>query len=386
MARFIKLLPLILGFFWGGSPLHAEESLLTPFTMKVLAAPVPVKGSDGAFHVVYELKLSNASSLPWVLESLEVLNPDAAKAQLLAWKGDELIKRMELLGARRPIRRLEPSQTAIVWIPLKFTASKDIPSRLTHRLQLSSGKQLLEETGGETAVLKETPVVIQAPLRGEGWIAADGCCESTRHLRALLPVKGRLVTAQRFAIDWEKMGEQKTIFQGDPQKVESYFCYGQSIFAVADGKVVQTQDGLNNQIPGKLPEGIKAEEADGNHVIQEIAPAHYALYAHMIPGSVKVKTGEMLKSGQVIGLVGNSGNSSAPHLHFHVMDGPSALGSNGLPYVLAQFESKEKTPGTAAFDAAEAKGAPVPLLPVSHPGLHRDELPLDQWVIQFIEP
>jgi len=385
MSKIFIILSFALIMFFGGGPLHAEDSLLTPFTMKVLAPPVPVKGSDGTFHLVYELKLTNASSFPWQLESLKVFTAKGDKIPLLTWKGDELLKRMELLGARRPTRRLEPSQTAIVWIPLKLASAKEIPSRLIHHLELSSEKRSLTETGGEVEVSREAPIVVHAPLRGDRWIAADGCCESTRHVRALLPVEGRLVTAQRFAIDWERMGEGKTIYKGDPLKPESYFCYGETIYAVADGKVAGAFDGLPNQVPGKLPEGLKPEEADGNHVIQEIAPGRFALYAHMIPGSVKVKAGQTLKQGQEIGWVGNSGNSSAPHLHFHVMDGPEALGSNGLPYVLSQFESKEKVPGTAAFDEAEAKGTPLTLLPVPQPGLHRDELPLDQWVIQFME-
>jgi murein DD-endopeptidase MepM/ murein hydrolase activator NlpD len=154
---------------------------------------------------------------------------------------------------------------------------------------------------------------------------------------------------------------------------------------VADGKIVFALDGLPNQIPGALPPGLKVEQADGNHVIQELAPGQYGLYAHMQPGSVKVKSGDTVKAGQLLGLVGNSGNTSAPHLHFHVMDRPATLASSGLPYLFSNFELMGRTPGTAAFDEAEEKGIPIPIIPEKNDGLHRDEYPLDQSLINFSE-
>jgi hypothetical protein len=82
-----------------------------------------------------------------------------------------------------------------------------------------------------------------------------------------------------------------------------------------------------------------------------------------------------------MGIVGNTGNSSAPHLHFHVTEGPSTMGSNGLPYVIDSFELIEKTPSTDAFNKAEEEGTPLEVVPVDKPGIHKNELPLDQSVV-----
>jgi hypothetical protein len=66
-------------------------------------------------------------------------------------------------------------------------------------------------------------------------------------------------------------------------------------------------------------------------VVVKIAPKRFAFYAHMQPGSLRVKEGDRVRKGQILGLLGNTGNTDAPHLHFHIMDGPSPLQSNGLP-------------------------------------------------------
>jgi murein DD-endopeptidase MepM/ murein hydrolase activator NlpD len=179
-------------------------------------------------------------------------------------------------------------------------------------------------------------------------------------------------------------GDRK-IFVGDPKDVESYFAYGQNVLAVADAKVIAAVDKYKDQVPGELPPGMTLEEADGNHVVLDLGGGKYALFAHMKPGTVKVKAGDTVKRGQVMGIVGNTGNSSAPHLHFHVMDGPSTLGSNGLPYLIDSFDLIEKAPSTDAFNKAELEGTPLEVVPVDKPGIHKNELPLDQSVVVFPE-
>ncbi len=391
---------------FGSSNAYAEDSakpgtkpdsIFTPVVVSVISAPDPVKGSDGMHHFVYELEALNATGLAWTIDSIDVLGDGKSVA---SFKGEELGSRMELIKDRSPSTTLQPGEAGIVFVHFPLEESK-IPAHIEHSITFSVPNGIPEGfknfagipadsesyayMTGITVVGSPDAIVIGPPLEGKGWVAADGCCDSTRHIRALMPIDDRLVVAQRFAIDWEMINADRFLFTGDPKDVKSYFAYGKNVLAVADAKVITAVDKYKDQVPGELPPGMTLEEADGNHIVLDLGDGKYALYAHLKPGTVKVKAGDTVKRGQVMGIVGNTGNTSAPHLHFHVMDGPSTLGSNGLPYLIDEFESREKAPSTEAFDKSEIEGIPLEVVPVDKPGIHKNELPLDQSVVVFPE-
>jgi murein DD-endopeptidase MepM/ murein hydrolase activator NlpD len=188
--------------------------------------------------------------------------------------------------------------------------------------------------------------------------------------------------AQRYAVDWEQLDADDRIYSGK-KKVENYTIYGQEAIAAADATVVKVVDGLPEQKPGVFPEGISPEEADGNSVILDIGGGNYALYAHFQPGTIRVKEGDRVERGDVLALVGNSGNSLAPHLHFHVMSGPLSLASNGLPYVIDSYTVTGQSAGTDAFDKAEQEGTRLALTPVDPAEKITNAMPLDQRVVDF---
>jgi murein DD-endopeptidase MepM/ murein hydrolase activator NlpD len=118
-------------------------------------------------------------------------------------------------------------------------------------------------------------------------------------------------------------------------------------------------DGIPDQPAGTyIPLG--AAEADGNAVILKLDRGVYAGYAHLIPGSVTVQAGELVRSGEQLGRLGNSGNSTGPHLHFQIMNRPSLLASSSLPFVLRRFDLRGIVPSLEAFGAADANQTPVP--------------------------
>jgi hypothetical protein len=224
---------------------------------------------------------------------------------------------------------------------------------------------------------------IGPPLAGENYVSADSCCDATRHTRAALPVNGRVWLAQRYAVDWEQLDKDHRIYSGPREKLESYTIFGKPVLAVADATVASVTEGQPEQTPGKYPTDISLDAADGNSVVLDLGEGHYALYAHMQPGSIKVRPNDIVKRGQVLGLVGNTGNSVAPHLHFQLVDEPSSLASNGMPYEIDGFQVTGQTPGTEAFDHAEETGTPLAIAPVSPPQSVSNGLPLDQLVIAF---
>jgi len=166
-------------------------------------------------------------------------------------------------------------------------------------------------------------------------------------------------------------------YQGDSTDNKNYRAYGAEILAVADGVVTQTKDGIPQNVPNQPPiVPITLETVGGNHVIMEIGSGEigsglFAFYAHMQPGSVRVKVGDKVRRGQVLGLLGNSGNSSEPHLHFHICNANSELACEGLPYALTSYELQGKGEG---WKPSEAHPAPVK---------HEMELPTEDEVFRF---
>jgi Peptidase family M23 len=358
---------------------------MTPLLLAVQDAPVPFMGSDGQIHLVYELGMTNFSSADIAVEKVEVVG-DGSVLQTLDTAA--IAGRLQPAGLREPAGTLAKSTHGLLFLNIAVAPGSKIPSELSHRIALRVSaappeQQELSESGGATAVDKQSVALIGPPLKGERYIAADSCCDATRHQRAALPVNGRAWLAQRFAVDWEQMDATRHIYTGPREKLESYAIFGQPALAVANAVVASVIEGQPEQTPGSYPTNIALDKADGNCVILQLGEKRYALYAHLQPGSIKVHSGEKVHPGQVLGLVGDTGNSIVPHLHFQVMDGPSSFSSNGLPYEISNFQVTGKSPGTEAFDKAETDGTPLPVTPISPPQAVKQAMPLDQTIISF---
>jgi hypothetical protein len=365
---------------------HAEGSeKMTPLLLAIQDVPVPFMGSDGRVHLVYELGMTNFSSGDIAVEKVEVLG-DGAILQTLDTAA--VAGRLQPAGVREPSGTLARSTRALLFLDVSLAAGAKAPTELSHRVTMRAsaappGQQEFNENGGTTSVEKQAVAVVSPPLRGDHYISADSCCDATRHTRAALPVNGRVWVAQRYAVDWEQTDASGRIYAGPREKLESYAIFGKPVLAVANAVVVSVIDGLPEQTPGKYPTNIPLDQADGNSVILDLGEHQYALYAHMQPGSIKVRSGEKVHPGQVIGLVGDTGNSIVPHLHFQVTAGPSSLSANGLPYEISEFQVTGKTGGTEAFDKAESDGTPLAITPTDPAQVVKQALPLDQLIISF---
>jgi murein DD-endopeptidase MepM/ murein hydrolase activator NlpD len=369
------------------------DEVFSSVSVRPLSDPNPVLGADGRMHLAYELMVANPSNLFVTLDKVEAV--DGAGRSLWALDGDRLAALTKLYAGE--VRTLAPGGTGIVFMDVNYAPGETPAATVLARI--SATRQAAGPGGKPAPLPKDFPfpatfaftganvtpgkpaVVIAPPLKGTGWVAVNGCCDAiTSHRGAVLAVNGELRIPERFAIDWVKLDQGGRMFTGDISKLKSYAYYGTPILAVADGVVVNLYDGADEQVPGGDAKGITPENVGGNMLVVDIGGGAYAFYAHMQRGSLKVKLGDHVKTGQPIGLLGDTGNSTAPHLHFHVMDRPSPLDANGLPYVFTRFSSRGVlAPGS---DDAMQKGAAAKIDP-RLAGEHKDELPLNNEVVDF---
>ncbi len=363
----------------------------------LVASPLPANtrlflGTDGRRHIVYELVLTNTSSTPASLKKIEVLDGNSPSKPLASYEGPSLLLCLKTTGraaAENPT--IDFNSTRLFLIDLVLDPAATPPEQLLHHIEVlgapgpgPGSPVLLSYTVARLDVSRKLPV-ISPPLSGKGWVALNGCCgPDSIHRSSSLPVNGKICFAQRFAIDWMRLDAAGRFVHGDPSDVHSYESYGADVIAVADGTVIEILNDLDDQKPGTLPDPktITLQNVDGNHVVLDLGDGVFAFYAHLQKGSVRVAAGDRVKRGQLLGKLGNTGNTSGPHLHFHLMESPSVLGSNGIPYVIDSFAiaGQVSAPEFAAATGVEgdwSKGR----LPSQSP--RHDQYPLDLNIVDF---
>jgi murein DD-endopeptidase MepM/ murein hydrolase activator NlpD len=355
---------------------HTPKPLLPGFDTVIPVAPTAFK-ADGKWHLVYELHISNMDKWEYAFTRIEVVSADAAQKTLATFSGadlDGMFSHPGLPDAEK-VSKLAPGEFGAVFLWVTFDKLEDIPAAIAQRIRVKIGDypEALSVVTPPTSVDKHPVVVISSPLVGQDWVAANGPSNTSLHRRALIPVNGHAYISQRFAIDWVQVYPDGKTYRGDPSDNKNYRAYGTEIHAVADGVVTQVGDGIPQNTPGakSLAVPITLETIGGNHVIMDIGNGLFAFYAHMQPGSLHVKVGDKVTRGQVLGLLGNTGNSSEPHLHFQICSANSELGSEGLPYAFAAFEVQGK-PGEDELSA----------IPGS-PAKHEMEIPTELEIVRF---
>lgn len=180
------------------------------------------------------------------------------------------------------------------------------------------------------------------PLKGSLCIVQNPMC-LTAHRQAL---------SQEFAIDifdsrLGESGEFSSASTPSPKKLSDYYIFGREIIAIGDGIVEEIGDKFPEaemSNPENFSEEFFAELRKqlvpqigfmnftcGNYIIINHNNGEFSFYGHLSEGSIRVKVGDQVRQGEIIGKVGNTGHSTEPHLHFHLMDSKDFLGANGLP-------------------------------------------------------
>jgi len=321
-----------------------------PLYMRVVATPYPPEAQilDGAGHrhSAYELYVTNWGKTPLKITKLDVNGKDDEKiVATLSATGKQLAAMFVPVngdGTKPNDPALKPGETGVFFIFVDWLPGQDDPDTFDTAITIEQHGERSGSGTIHTAALEinqDDPIVIRSPLLGKNWLAANGPSNTSAHRRAMLPVNGLPHIGQRYAIDWIQLGDDGRAFTGDEHDNKSYHAWDQEIHAVADGKIVEVKDGIPENVPnsGKLAVQMTYDTLPGNHIIQELSEGHYAAYAHLRPGTIKVKVGDTVKSGDVIAHLGNTGNSSEPHLHFQVCDAPSFPASEGLPFAIEQY-------------------------------------------------
>lgn len=363
----------------------AQRISAVPVDVEVSMAPTPVR-ADGKIHLLYELHLTNFRAKSLELTRLEVLKDEVNALPLASYKDAELDSRLARPGAPSDLadkRVIGGGMRAVVFLEITFDKDTDVPVALRHRLYFKSddinGEERLIE-GARVLIRSSPPPVVGAPLRGDGWVALSALSNTNSHRRTIVVVNGKARIAQRFATDWTRIGADGLAFRGDPSKNANWSAYGAEVLAVANATVVDVKDGIleNDPTADKKAVPITLETVGGNYMILDLGNGYFAFYAHLQPKSIRVKIGNKVRRGQVMALLGNSGQADAPHLHFHITDGNSPLGAEGVPYVIELFEMQGILPSKGLLIEGGWKPQPSAII-----DKRRLEIPIENAVVRF---
>jgi len=226
----------------------------------------------------------------------------------------------------------------------QFLSYKGEADRLRVTVQIADSA---DRPTGELAIRHGAAGRFRFPLEGR-WFLGAGATPHSHH---------RWAVPEEFALDLVQIGAGGKSHRGDGTRMEDYYAYGAKVLAIATGEVVKVHDGEADNV-GMLRRPTEAladyqrrlmagqgellnagvDAIAGNHVVIRHADGVHGVYAHLKPGSLKVAVGDMVAVGQQIAGLGGSGNSTEPHLHFHLCDAARALHCNGLPVEFDNIE------------------------------------------------
>jgi hypothetical protein len=204
-------------------------------------------------YLMYELHLTNFMPMPISLSRIEVLDADAGTSKLIAtFETAQLETMLQPLGGKAlsdPKDRLviADGQSAIAFMSIALDRGSHIPNRLLHRVSTVDS----EEEGVVISTHHTELHVLGPPVEGADWLADDGPSndQDNHHRRGVVIFDGKPVDSRRYAIDW-KQARDGASFSGDARDVRSYYSYGKTVLAVADGRVVTARDSLPDNVPG----------------------------------------------------------------------------------------------------------------------------------------
>jgi Peptidase family M23 len=302
---------------------------------------------------VYELYLTNFTNASLALQRVEVLDADGGVHQpIVVFEGEPLDSILQPVGTQTgggaSAHQLLAGGRVVIFMWVAFEPGARVPKKLGHRVVTADATVEGAVIGTHYTELKS----LGSPVQGGNWVADDAPSNDAdnHHRRGISILDGQALISRRYAIDWTSV-ENGRSFSGDASDKRSYHAYGKPVLAVADATVIVARDGLPDNVPGhNTPEHegfhpavpITLDTVGGNTVILGLGNGQYAYYFHLQPGSLRVKAGDRVRRGQVLALIGNSGDSREPHVHFEVTTSAKPSAGEGLPYLIDQYRVKSE--------------------------------------------
>jgi hypothetical protein len=379
----------------------------TPLTLRILQQSlIPVPATDGFVHLAYAAQATNLDRQAALIDEITPVDPlhgfrPTGSSGVVDMNGRSITGTLrpfkpplvDGLQSQNPVdtRSLPGGGSGTGFFDVRYPNIQAVPSLLAHRLvvALLGHGGLTTELTDPIPVGCDAPVVLSPPLVGSRWWNGNGCCETiSPHRGATLPLNGDIRVPEQFAIDFAQLTPDNTCCTGPVKQLSSWPFFGVPVLAAATGTVVQAVNDMPEQVPGP-PVGVTAQNAAGNHIIEDIGGGRFIMYAHLKTNSIPARLlqpGAVLRVGQRLGDVGNTGSTTAPHLHFQVMDRPSTLNAIGLPFVFDKQSLEGHVAGTANSenDTYESGGV-VRYVARDVPQTRLNEMPAETQVFGFNE-
>jgi murein DD-endopeptidase len=319
-----------------------EYRLSIDMRIPFMAGLVPINRIPTAY---YELYLTNFSSDSMIVGKVEIFDPSDSSI-VASLSKDDLAARYAMIGVPQKAggntgkSMLGPGNSGVIYLELPLRRDK-LPLQLGHRVSIEivkdSSESVLQVEGAFVQLPQEPPVILGRPLAGGPWAVVYDPSWQRGHRRVLYTVDGRARIPGRYAIDFIKLDSQGRWANGDDNPIKNWYGYGVDVLAVANGTVVAARDDFVESATLSEHPPCPPAKATGNYIAIDIGNNHIAFYEHLQPGSIRVKAGQIVKKGQVIAAIGFTGQTTGPHLHFHVADRDSPLGAEGIPFVFERF-------------------------------------------------
>lgn len=323
-----------------GSSYAREAPARRDFAIDAPVRPMVVR-VDGHWQVSYELHLTNMSRTELRLTHATVLG-EPNGTPLADLSGAALaadLAPMNTNGHNKadPVL-IAPGRQAVLFLDI-VVPGLQVPHEFRHRFSYTTAgnNKTLTQWSDELAVDSTKPSLIGPPLRGGPWVAIHGPAWPRGHRRVFYTRAGRARLPGRFAIDFVKVDDKGRVTAGDADLVRDAFGYGDDVLAVADTTVAAVHDGMDEASRISARTTPPVDEDAGNYVALRLSDGCFAFYEHLRKGSVRVAAGDKVRTGEVIGSLGFSGESTGPHLHFHVADGSTPLDAEGRPFEIRSY-------------------------------------------------